>query len=75
MNAAAVVTVQLVVALGMLVIVPLGLRLVDDPLVARIRPWWLWGALPGAAAALLPRGAVAVALAAASGALTLLLAG
>ena len=75
MNAAAAAAVQLVVALGMLVVVPLGLRLVDDPLVARLRPWWLWGAVPGAAASLLPRGAVAVALAAAYGVLTLLLAG
>lgn len=75
MNAVAVAAVQLVVAVGMLVVVPLGLRLVDDPLVARVRALWPWGAVPGAVAPLLPRGAVAVVLAAAYGVLTLLLAG
>lgn len=75
MNAAALVTVHLVVALGMLVVVPLGLGLVDDPLVARVRRLWPVGALPAAPAPLLPRGTGAVALAAPYAVVTLLLAG
>lgn len=75
MNAAALVAVHLVVALGMLVVVPLGLGLVDDPLVARVRRLWPVGAVPAALAPLLPRGAGAVALAAPYAVVTLLLAG
>lgn len=73
MNAAATVTVHLVVALGMLVIVPLGLRLIDDPLVDRVRWIWPFGAVPGALAPLFPRAGVV--LAAAYALVTLLLAG
>ncbi len=75
MNAAALVTVHLVVALGMLVVVPLGLGLVDDPPVARVRRPWPVGAVPAALAPLLPRGTGAVALAAPYAVVTLLLAG
>lgn len=62
MSPAALATVHLVVALGMLVIVPLGLRLIDDRLVSRLRRYWLAGAVPAALAPLLPRGTLAVLL-------------
>jgi hypothetical protein len=39
MTPAAQVAVHLVVAAGMLVIVPIGLRLIDDPRLATPRRW------------------------------------
>ncbi|MFJ9054861.1 YndJ family protein [Streptomyces sp. NPDC102409] len=57
------VLVGLIVMLGMLVIVPMGLGLVGDPALARIRRWWPLFALPGAVSLWLPRGATATALA------------
>jgi hypothetical protein len=74
-NAAAAAVVQAVVAVAVLLVVPLGLRLLDDPLVARVRRYWLWGAVPGALAPLLTRGGAAAALATAYLALTLVLTG
>ncbi|MFD9502921.1 YndJ family protein [Streptomyces sp. NPDC060035] len=57
------VLVGLIVMLGMLVIVPAGLRLVGDPAFDRIRRRWPLFAVPGAVALWLPRGATATALA------------
>ncbi|MER5550552.1 YndJ family protein [Streptomyces sp. NPDC002793] len=57
------VLVGLIVVLGMLVIVPLGLGLVGDPALDRIRHLWPLFALPGAVSLWLPRGGVATALA------------
>ncbi|MET7398809.1 YndJ family protein [Dactylosporangium sp. NPDC005572] len=51
-------------SLGMLVVVPLGLDLVDQPWPWRRRALWLLGAAPGALSVWLPRGWPAVALAA-----------
>ena len=50
--------VRLVIAAGMLLVVPLGLRLVTVP--AWVRRWWLAAAAPAAAGLWLPRGTVAV---------------
>jgi hypothetical protein len=65
--------VNLVVMLGMFVVVPVGLRLVDD-----LPAWWprLWrvGALPGAASLWLPRGWAAAILAGAYAVMTVALA-
>ncbi|MFF3323925.1 YndJ family protein [Streptomyces sp. NPDC002889] len=58
------VLVNLIVMLGMLVVVPAGLLLVDADAHPSIRRTWPLFALPGAAALWLPRGAVALALAA-----------
>ncbi|QGV77418.1 YndJ family protein [Streptomyces ficellus] len=58
------VLVDLVVTLGMLVIVPAGLRLMDDPGLTAIRRLWPLFAVPGAVCLWLPRGAPAGALAA-----------
>ncbi|WP_405812283.1 YndJ family protein [Streptomyces sp. NBC_01520] len=58
------VLVGLIVMLGMLVIVPAGLRLVGDPALDRIRRLWPLFAVPGAVALWLPRGGTATALAA-----------
>jgi YndJ-like protein len=44
------------VALGMLVVVPLGLALIDGPGLAGTRRWWPAVAVPGAASLYLPRG-------------------
>ncbi len=52
------VLLNAMVALGMLVIIPLGLRL-----TGRFPSWWYAAALPGAVALWLPRGWLAVALA------------
>ncbi|MFD1933466.1 YndJ family protein [Nonomuraea mangrovi] len=61
--------VGVIVTLGMLVVIPLGLRLLD------VRPWpFLAGAVAGAPSLWLPRGPLAVALAAAYGVATLYLA-
>ncbi|MEU1485682.1 YndJ family protein [Streptomyces sp. NPDC005752] len=57
------VLVGLIVMLGMLVIVPLGLGLVGDPSLDRIRRMWPLFAAPGALSLWLPRGDVAAALA------------
>ncbi|MFJ4840540.1 YndJ family protein [Streptomyces sp. NPDC088746] len=57
------VLVGLIVMLGMLVIVPLGLGLVGDPSLHRIRRLWPLFAVPGAVSLWLPRGGVATALA------------
>ena len=72
MNPAAVVTVQVVVALGMLVVLPLGLRLLDG--LGAVARWWpLVGAL-GAASLVLPPGPLAVGLSATYAAATAVLA-
>lgn len=55
--------VTIAVVLGILVVVPVGLRLVDG-LASWHRPWW-WAAGAGAASLVLPRGALAVGLASA----------
>ncbi|MEU0132993.1 YndJ family protein [Streptomyces sp. NPDC006296] len=68
------VLVALIVVLGMLVIVPLGLGLVGDPALDRVRRLWPLFAVPGAVSLWLPRGAVAGALALCYAAGTLLLA-
>ncbi|WP_250291950.1 YndJ family protein [Streptomyces atroolivaceus] len=57
------VLVGLIVMLGMLVIVPLGLGLVGDPALDRIRRLWPLFAVPGAVSLWLPRGFAATALA------------
>ncbi|MFJ8648721.1 YndJ family protein [Streptomyces sp. NPDC093546] len=60
------VLVGLIVALGMLVIVPVGLRLIDPEDgggTAAVRTVWPLFALPGAASLWLPRGIAATALA------------
>lgn len=62
--------VHLVVSLGMLVIVPLGLTLMDVPARTAIGPagcpaprWWFAFAVPGAVSLWLPRGALSITLA------------
>src|SRR5690349_23434626 len=55
--------VNLLVAVGMLVVVPAGLRLIDDPAVVFARRCWPAGAVAGAATLWLPRGTVATGLA------------
>ncbi|GAA0459158.1 YndJ family protein [Streptomyces olivaceiscleroticus] len=68
------VLVRLVVALGMLAVLPMGLALVDEPGAARLRRiWWLPATL-GAVSPWLPRGPAATALAACYAAATLALA-
>ncbi|HEY9331359.1 MAG TPA: YndJ family protein [Streptomyces sp.] len=57
------VLVGLIVMLGMLVIVPAGLRLADAPDLDRIRRLWPVFAVPGAVALWLPRGPCATVLA------------
>ncbi|WP_307128768.1 YndJ family protein [Streptomyces sp. B1I3] len=57
------VLVGLIVMLGMLVVVPMGLRLVGDPGLDRIRRLWPCFAVPGAVSLWLPRGSAATALA------------
>ncbi|MFI6647903.1 YndJ family protein [Streptomyces sp. NPDC050529] len=68
------VLVGLIVMLGMLVIVPVGLRLADVPEPARIRRLWPLFAVPGAVALWLPRGPAATVLALGYGLGTVLLA-
>ncbi|WP_157431781.1 YndJ family protein [Actinomadura hibisca] len=68
-----VALVHVIVMTGMLVVVPLGLRLVGLP--AALRGVWLAGAAAGSVSLWLPRGAPAVALAALYAAATLPLAG
>ncbi|WP_240675197.1 YndJ family protein [Cellulomonas endophytica] len=72
MSPAARVVVDLVVALGLVVLLPLGLRLLGG--VPRLR-WWPVVGAAGAASLALPRGPVAVALAALYAAATLVLLG
>ncbi|TYR64546.1 YndJ family protein [Streptomyces parvus] len=55
--------VNAIVMLGMLVVVPAGLRLTERPELERIRRLWPLFAAPGALALWLPRGATATALA------------
>ncbi|GGU57835.1 YndJ family protein [Streptomyces lavendofoliae] len=57
------VLVGLIVTLGMLVIVPAGLRLMDAPDLTAVRRLWPFFAVPGAVCLWLPRGATATALA------------
>ncbi|MEU9621035.1 YndJ family protein [Streptomyces sp. NPDC048155] len=57
------VLVGLIVMLGMLVVVPAGLRLAGAPELDRIRRLWPLFAVPGAVALWLPRGGPATALA------------
>ncbi|MEV4681655.1 YndJ family protein [Streptomyces kurssanovii] len=68
------VLVNLIVMLGMLVVVPAGLRLVDPVRLAPVRRMWPLFAVPGAVALWLPRGAVATTLAVVYALGTLLLA-
>ncbi|GHF88117.1 hypothetical protein GCM10018790_77010 [Kitasatospora xanthocidica] len=51
--------VDLLVLLGMGAVVPLGLALVDEPGLARIRRLWPLAAVPGALSLWLPRGGLA----------------
>ncbi|MEV0011771.1 YndJ family protein [Streptomyces sp. NPDC047973] len=69
------VLVGLIVTLGMLVVVPLGLGLVDDPALARTRRMWPLFAVPGALSLWLPRGGTATSLALCYAVGTLVLAG
>ncbi|MEU4424006.1 YndJ family protein [Actinoplanes sp. NPDC024001] len=55
--------VNLLVTVGMLVVVPLGLRLLADPAGEAARRWWPVGAVAGAVSLWLPRGPLAVGLA------------
>ncbi|MDQ0846831.1 YndJ family protein [Streptomyces sp. V1I6] len=68
------VLVNLIVMLGMLVVVPAGLRLVDPVRLAPVRRMWPLFAVPGAVALWLPRGPAATALAVVYALGTLLLA-
>src|SRR4051812_4637189 len=54
--------VRLVAVAGMLLVVPLGLRLLADRGLAPLRRWWPAAAAPAAAALFLPRGPLAAAL-------------
>ncbi|MFF2410722.1 YndJ family protein [Streptomyces sp. NPDC058092] len=58
------VLIDLIVMLGMLVVVPAGLRLAGAPELDRMRRLWPLFAVPGAVALWLPRGLPATALAA-----------
>jgi len=58
-----IVLVKLLVVVGMLVIVPIGLRLLDDPGAALARRVWPIGAVLGAISLWLPRGPFATTLA------------
>ncbi|MCH0539726.1 YndJ family protein [Streptomyces sp. MUM 203J] len=68
------VLVDLIVMLGMLVVVPMGLRLLDGPEIAAPRALWFPYAAAGAVSLWLPRGALAAGLAACYALVTLLLA-
>ncbi|MFC3729920.1 YndJ family protein [Actinoplanes nipponensis] len=57
------VLVNLLVTVGMLVVVPAGLRLIGDPAVALARRCWPVGAVAGAVSLWLPRGTAATGLA------------
>lgn len=58
-----IVLVDIVVAVGMLVVVPMGLALMDGPELTRLRTLWPAGAALGVIALVLPRGATAGVLA------------
>jgi len=58
-----IVLVKLMVVIGMLVIVPIGLRLLDDPGATLARRVWPIGAAFGALSLWLPRGSLATAAA------------
>ncbi|MEV5595709.1 YndJ family protein [Streptomyces sp. NPDC052496] len=66
--------VTLIVMLGMFVVVPTGLALIDEPGTHWLRRRWYVAAAAGATALWLPRGAAATALAAAYALATLVLA-
>ncbi|MEV6976354.1 YndJ family protein [Kitasatospora sp. NPDC093806] len=51
--------VDLLVLLGMGAVIPLGLALIDEPGLARLRRLWPLAAVPGALSLWLPRGALA----------------
>ncbi|MFE7559286.1 YndJ family protein [Kitasatospora sp. NPDC057500] len=51
--------VSLLVLLGMGAVIPLGLALIDEPRLARLRRLWPLAAVPGALSLWLPRGALA----------------
>ncbi|MFF7989553.1 YndJ family protein [Kitasatospora xanthocidica] len=51
--------VDLLVLLGMGAVVPLGLALIDEPGLARVRRFWPLAAVPGALSLWLPRGGLA----------------
>jgi len=55
--------VNVLVSIGMLVVVPAGLRLLGDPAAGVARRCWPFGAVAGAISLWLPRGEVATALA------------
>ncbi|MFD5430196.1 YndJ family protein [Streptomyces sp. NPDC127084] len=55
--------VNAIVMLGMLLIIPMGLRLIDDPVPQRLARLWPWLSIPGAVALWLPRGTLSTALA------------
>ena len=58
-----IVLIKVLVIVGMLLIVPIGLRLLDDPAAELARRIWPVGAAFGAVSLWLPRGSVATALA------------
>ncbi len=64
--------VDVIVMIGMLVVVPAGLRLIDTPRLVRLV--WVVGAVPGALSLWLPRGTAAAALAVAYAVATAVLA-
>ncbi|MEU9112871.1 YndJ family protein [Streptomyces sp. NPDC048483] len=68
------VLVQLIVMLGMFVVIPLGVSLIDGPGLVRIRQIWPLAAVAGSVALWLPRGPVATGCAAGYAAATLVLA-
>ncbi|MFI9329761.1 YndJ family protein [Kitasatospora sp. NPDC052868] len=56
--------VNLIVLLGMGAVIPLGLTLIDEPGLARVRRYWPLAAVPGALSLWLPRGGLATGCAA-----------
>jgi len=69
------VTVNIVIAVGMLFVVPVGLALIGGPGLDLVRRLWPIAAVPAAVSLWLPAGAVAVALAAPYALMTLVLGG
>ncbi|MEV5750292.1 YndJ family protein [Actinoallomurus sp. NPDC052308] len=69
-----IVLVDIVIAVGMLVVVPMGLTLMDGPGLTRLRTLWPAGAALGSIALWLPRGATAGVLAGAYALFTVALA-
>ncbi|MFH8568356.1 YndJ family protein [Streptomyces sp. NPDC017993] len=68
------VLVHFIVMLGMFVVIPLGMSLIDGPGLGLLRRWWPLAAAAGSAALWLPRGPVATGCAAGYAAATLALA-